>query len=121
VAGIDYKLNDAGAFMEMSYGWEDTILNNIALSITTKKGDWFHKPAFGSRLHTIKKNTAGAVELVKEYVKEATQWIIDIGRATEINIIAEREPNNLHRINFRVTAKQANGLIVPFNDFIEVI
>jgi len=118
---IDYKIEMNRGMAEMKYENADGIFNNIYLSLHVQKGSFFAAPDFGSRLHEIKKLTEQNIALAKDYCKEACQWIIDLGRATSIDIIVERDEDVMNRMNILVTAVQANGAEMSFTTFVEVV
>ena len=100
----------------------DTIFNNVYLSLVVKRGAWFQNPTFGSRLHLLTKNVPRAAALAEEYPREALQWLLDTGKATHIDIRAERDRRqDLHRLKLWIEVTQANGQILPFEHFVEVV
>lgn len=100
----------------------DTIFNNVYLSLVVQRGAWFQNPAFGSRLHLLKKNVPRSASLAEEYAREALQWLLDTGKATQIEIRAERDRlQDLHRLKLWVEVTQADGQILPFEHFVEVV
>ncbi len=88
-------------------------MNNIFLSLKVPKG---------SRLHLLRraKLTDRTVTLAEEYCREALQWLLDIGRATKIDIFSERDSKNIHRLNLKVEVIQADGREISFQTFVEV-
>lgn len=117
---MDFQLEISGTNADMTWEKSESILNNIYLSLTVKRGTFFQNPGFGSRLHELSraKNTARTRNLAAEYAKEALQWLIDAGRATEITVDIERRDNGLA---LKVTATQADGLEVEYEHFVEVV
>lgn len=98
------------------------IFNNVYLSLTVQRGSWFQNPQFGSRLHLLKKNLPRAAALAEEYAREALQWLLDTGRATRIDIYAERDRRqDLNRLKLLVEVTQADGTTLPFEHFVEVV
>lgn len=108
--------------MSFEKATDGNILNNIYLSLMVKKGSFFQNPDFGSRLHILKKNTDRNEALAVEYCKEALQWLIDTGRASKIDIYTERDrTQNLNRLKLLVEATKADGDVVTFWTFLEVV
>lgn len=108
----------------MTFGRSDDILNNIFLSLMVKKGSFFARPSFGSRLHELarNKNNAANEALAKDYCAEALQWLIDTGKAVSFDIQTERDPaGDHHRLKIQITAVQADLSIVTFETYQEVI
>lgn len=118
---MDFSINMNQGIGEMSFDPENTIMVNIWLSLNVRQGSFFYDPAFGSRLHLLKKNTARNVNLAIAYAKEALQWIIDCGKATDINVAAWRDEKNLNRLNLYVEAMAADGNTVTYTQWIEVV
>ncbi len=101
-----------------------SIINNIYLSLTVKRGSFFANPEFGSRLHLLKraKNTVRTEMLARDYCLEALQWLLDNGRATSIEVFTERDRAvDLNRLKLLVEATQADGRVVSFEKFVEVV
>lgn len=121
---MDFKIdiNNQTGIGEMTFDKADTIMNNICLSLMVEKGKFFQNPEFGSRLHLLQraKNTDQTAALAGEYCKEALQWLIDIGRASTVEVYAERD-NELKRINLLAEVTQADGNQVSFGTFVEVV
>lgn len=97
------------------------ILNNIIISLAIKKGSWWHDPSFGVTERPRLKNTPATARLVKQDVEQALQWIIAAGRATAIQVQTWRDANNRYRLNILITATQADGRVVIYNTFKEVV
>lgn len=114
---------DGSAKGEMTFDKAENIMNNIYLSLMVRRGSWFQNPDFGSRLHLITrmKNTARTAALAEEYCREALEWLIEIGRATKIEVYTERNPDeNRYRLKVRVIVTQSDGKEVTFETFEEV-
>ncbi|TWJ11167.1 phage GP46 family protein [Geobacter argillaceus] len=97
------------------------ILNNIIISLAIKKGTWWNDPAFGLTDRPRLKNTPATARLIKQDIEQALQWIIDAGRATAIRVETWRDANDRHRLNVLVTATQADGRIITYTTFKEVV
>lgn len=98
------------------------IFNNIFLSLTVKKGAWWHDPAFGLKDRGRMKNTEKNARLVQQDCKDALQWLIDAGRAKTVDVAVERDrTQDLGRLKILVQAIQADGRLVTFETFKEVI
>lgn len=117
---IDFNINLAQGIPAMTFDQNDSMWNNIYLSLTVKQGSFFVAPDFGSMLYTLTraKNTARTEQKVKDYCKQALQWLLDTKRASAITIITQRL---FGRINFEVSVTKANGVPVSFSSFVEVI
>ncbi len=119
---MDFKLTTDGLTADMTWDKADSILNNLWLSLAVEQGTFFARPSFGMRSLRGEKLTARTVELARQYAVEAVQWVIDIGRATDINIQAEADKSSATgRIELLVAATQADGRQVSFEKFVEVV
>ena len=108
----------------MTFNKADNIMNNVYLSLMIRRGSFFQNPDFGSRLHLLKraKNTERTAALAEEYCKEALQWLLNIGRATKINIYSERDRlRDLNRLKLLIEVTQADGRQISFETFAEVV
>jgi len=122
---MDFALQiDSRGQAAMTFGKSETMINNIYLSLMVKKGSFFYDPTFGSRLHELQreKNTPSTARKAEDYCREALQWLLDAGKATRIDIYTERDPaQDPHRLKLLVEATPANGPVVPFSTFIDVV
>lgn len=120
--GLDFKLTfDSDGILEFSYDKVDDFRNNLILSVEVPLEKYSLNRTFGSKVakQSGKKNTLSTEEEIKQDIVNSAQWIIDIGRFTNIDIEAEKV--NPHRINVDVLGTQANGITVPYSTFVEVI
>jgi len=120
---MDYKIDIIDGVPQMTFekSGNNNLVNNIYLSLAIKRGSWWFDPEFGSRLYLVRKNNPKAPAMVKEYIREATQWIIDAGRAKTINITAWRDEADRHRINYHIEAIEADGNVTTFTWYKELI
>ncbi len=116
----DFNINLTQGLPVMTFDIADSIWNNIYISLTLKQGSFFAAPEFGSKLYTLNraKNTVRTEQKVKDYCKQALQWLLDTKRALSISIVTERLSG---RINFEISVTQANGVPVSFSSFVEVV
>jgi len=117
----DGKINigEDGGIMLARGEEENTIINNIWLSLAIRKGEWWLEPDFGLDLPRKAKNLSLTPELVKAKAQEALKWIQDLGRARSIEVEAKRASGE--RIDMKIVAVQADGRDVTFETFAEVI
>jgi len=123
---MDFKIltDDAVTVGQMTFDPAGDIMNNVYLSLVMKRGSWFQNPEFGSRLHLLQraKNTQKTAALAEEYCREALQWLLDVGRATKVDVRTERDRSqDLHRLKLLVEVTQADGRQVSFGTFVEVV
>ena len=120
----DFKIDTEQGLGQLTFEESGDIMNNIYLSLMVRKGSFFQNRAFGSRLHELyrSKNTEQIAALVEDYCKEALQWIIDIGRASKIEVYTEIDKSeNPHRLKLIVECTQVDGRVITFDIFMEVI
>ena len=90
---------------------------SIYNSLNINYGSFFQYPTFGSKLYQIKKITDANLLLAKQYVQEALTWIIQVGRATSIDVLVEKDLQDRNRFDIKVTATQPSGLIITYKQF----
>jgi phage gp46-like protein len=116
---MDFAIAISGADGQMTYEAVTDLANNIWLSLFTKRGSFFQDPGFGSRLYLLRrqKNTAQKAALAKSYCQEALQWLLDSGRAVDINVLIEEDQTDVCRLNAQIGCTQANGQEITFGLF----
>lgn len=106
----------------MTFGEARDLSNNIYLSLTVKKGSFFHNPEFGLRQRPRMKNTEATAALIRHDYKEALQWLVDTGRAKSVTVSSERDrQQDLSRLKLLTEVVQADGRTVTFTTFKEVV
>ena len=107
---------------QMTFNEVGDIFNNIFLSLTVKKGSFFHNPDFGLRQRGRLKNTEATAALIRHDYKDALQWLIDTGRARSVDVSSERDRRqDLNRLKLLIEVVQADGRTVTFTTFREVV
>lgn len=117
---MDFKINTNKGLGEMTFDKAEDIMNNIFLSLMIQRGSWWFNPEFGSRLHLLKRQklTDRTEAMAKEYCKEALQWLIDMGRAKQVEISTQRETD---RLKVLVEVTQVNDKKASFETFVRVV
>jgi phage gp46-like protein len=106
----------------MSFAPAVGIFNNVYLSLTVARGSFFHNTSFGIRQRGRRKNTPATAALIRQDYLEALQWLIDTGRAKAIDVRTERDTQqDLNRLKILVTVTQADGRVLTFTTFREVV
>jgi phage gp46-like protein len=121
---IDYAIvvDSNGLGGSMTWGACTTLANNVFLSLAVERGSFFHRPQFGLRKRARMKNTAATAALIRHDYLDALQWLIDIGRAKSVKVAAERDQTvDLHRLKISIEVEQADGRVLTFETFREVI
>jgi phage gp46-like protein len=110
---------------QMTFEPATLLMNNIYVSLMTRRGSFFQNPAFGSRLHLLQrsKNTNRTAQLAIDYSKEALAWLIDEGKAQAVDVYAQRDVKQvIHRLKLLIEVTPAGGgQAVEFTTFIEVV
>lgn len=120
---MDFNLtydNQTGA-IDQTFDKATDILNNIIITLAIKKGTWWHDPQFGLTDRPRLKNTPATARLIKQDIEQALQWIIDTGRAKSILVETWRDDNQRSRLNILITATQADGGVITYDTFKEVV
>jgi phage gp46-like protein len=115
---IDFTIQNDGMLFAQT---QDSLYNNIYLSIMVPKGRFFFNPDFGSRLGTIKTITPDNILLAIDYCKEALQWLVSIGRIKNMEIQALRDDNNPSQLNFAIAVTASDNRAVTYSLFYRVI
>jgi phage gp46-like protein len=106
---------------QMTFEPSTDICNNIYLSLSIERGAWFLNTDFGLRRRQRMKNTEQNAALLREDIKDALQWLLDTGKATKITVQSELDAEDIYRLNMAIEVTQADGRIVPFKYFTEVV
>jgi phage gp46-like protein len=106
---------------EVTLGVSDSLRNNVYLSLLVRQGSWWHAPEFGSRLYQIRKVSEDTLALAGDYCKEALTWLTAAGRAKEVAVEVERDPQSGDRINIAVTVTRANDEVETLTLFYPVV
>lgn len=120
---MDFKITTSQGIGQLEFVKNTDISTNIWLSLNVDYGKFWANPTFGNKIYMVRKVTDSNVLLAKQYVEEALNWLLQIGRATSIVVLAEKDtdPRNQGRINIKVEARQPDGLIVTYNQWYRVI
>lgn len=119
---MDFKIItdfEAGTAM-MSWDKEDSIRGNIFFSLNIIPGSIFNNPTFGLKLDDIKKITTASIELIHQRITNSLQWIIDVGKATSIVVLVEKDDLDKNRINIKIEAVQSDGTALSYSQFLPV-
>jgi phage gp46-like protein len=123
---MDFAIQIDSGFGQMSFDQAENgnLLNNIYLSLMVRRGAFFANLDFGSRLHLLQraKNTPRTEALAIEYCKEALAWLIDAGRVKKFDFYTQRDRvQDFHRLKILIEASKADGDVVSFTAFVEVV
>jgi len=103
----------------MTFTKAENIMNNVYLSLMVKKGSFFFNRDFGLQKQERAKCTDKTAALAKDYALDALNWLKELARAKEITVQARRV--DTHRIERTVEVTQADGLVVSYTTFVEVV
>ena len=119
---MDYAITLQDGLAGMSFDPANGIFNNVYHSLTVPRGSFFHNPSFGLRQRGRLKNTPATAALIRQDYLEALQWLIDVARAKAIDVQTERDNlQDLSRLKILVTVTQADGRVLTFTTFKEVV
>lgn len=118
---VDFEIDFSGEKPVMTFEKGDALINNIFLSLWVKRGSFFLKPEFGSRLHTIRKIATNTLKQAKEYVTEALKWLTDLRRITDLEVVIKKDAENKNRINIFIQALKPDGNEITFSTFYSVV
>ena len=121
MSDVKVILNKNGAELQLvgaDFVRDNGITNSILLSLFTDrniegKAGWWgdtinnDNQIIGSRLFMIKKNSHNNRNMLREYIKEALEWIKDEGTAKEINIKILRYSSQ--KVEFKIIITQPDG------------
>lgn len=104
----DYRLVDGAPLRDPAAG----LANAVYLRLMTPLGSYWADAALGSRLHEIQreKDLARVAVLARQYAEQALAPILDDGRATAIDVTAERPGNGRMHLLIEVTAASGERL-----------
>lgn len=121
-SGVDFRIDVSQGIGQMTFEKADNIMNNIYLSLMITQGSWFFNPQFGMRNTGRLKNTEQNAALVRDYAREALQWLLDTGKAVKIEVFSQIEKLiDIYRLKLLVEVTQANDRIITFELFKEMI
>ena len=114
---MNYSIENINGIGQMTFTQAVDIRTNIWLSLHIPYGKWFADPTFGCKLGQIKKITTGNILLAQQYVEQALQWLLQVGRAVSIIVVAEADTQDPNRLNIKVEATQPDGLLIKYQEF----
>jgi len=112
--GIEISSTGEGV---MTWAKPTNISTNLWWSLNISQGKMFNNVSFGLKLDDIKKVTDNNINLIKQRAEAALAWLLNTGKASSIEVIVERDLQDVNRINFMVTAVQADGFPVTVTSF----
>lgn len=97
------------------------ITTNIWLLTNLRKGAFFQNPELGNDLLNQVKLTDSTPAEAKQMIEEALTPLIQSGRAESIEVTVERDDTDRTRLNYKVQAKQPDGLIINYDSWYPVV
>lgn len=117
----DYQFANGGIVRDPANG----LANAVYLRLETPLGSYWADPQLGSRLHELQreKDKARVATLAVQYAKSALQPILDEGRASAIEVTAERDKDDTAggRLLLLITVTDAGGERQTFQYPVKVI
>ena len=108
---------DSAGVGTMTWAKPTDIGTNIWWSLNIDQGAVFNNVEFGFKVDDIKKVTAGNIGLLTQRVEKALQWLLNTGKAQSVEVLVERDSLDFNRINWKVTAVQADGFPITVTSF----
>jgi phage gp46-like protein len=102
----------------MTFTGNTDVSTDIYMSLSTPKESFFQNKSFG--LEGIQKITQNNILILKENIASALKWMILAGSVTSFDIVVEQDLTDINRLDISVTATQANGFIVHYQQFYAV-
>jgi phage gp46-like protein len=114
---MDFQVRDVRGIPNLYFTKNNDIMTSIILSLHLPVGRFFFNPAWGHQLYSIKKVNDPNLAIAQQYVKQALQWLIDLGKISSLNVLCERDDNRKDQINIKVNAVQPTGSIITYKTF----
>lgn len=114
---MDFIITSTNSVAQLTFAKNTNIATDIFCSLSVRPNSFFQNPTFSNRLFTIKKITDANILLAKQYIEEALKWLLQLNRATSIDVIVEKDSKDVNRLNIRVTAVQPNNVTVYYEQF----
>jgi phage gp46-like protein len=114
---MNFEIICVNGLPQMTWNQAKDIRTNIWLSLNINKGSFFADREFGCELYKIKKVTTGNLELAKQYIESALNWLLLVGRAVSIIVTVERDTKNFNQMDIEVSATQPDGLLIVYKEF----
>jgi phage gp46-like protein len=105
----------------MTWNEATDITTNIWVLTNLRKGSFFLNLSLGNELLNSRKLTDDTVNMAPKWIAAALKPLLQCGRATSIDVTAERDARDRNRLNYQVKATQPDGLIVTYTDWYEVV
>lgn len=98
----------------------NNLKNAVYLRLTVELGSYWADPTLGSRLYLLvrEKDTAKVRLLAKQYAEQALQPIVDDGRASSIQIIANHPVKGW--LTLQINIMQSNNQLDTFTHKVRV-
>lgn len=96
-----------------TYDKDTTIKSNALLLLLLKPGSWWFDPKLGNKVYTLisKPKTALMVDAVISSLNQTLKILLDKKRAKKIEIQAENDSVDQHRINTTIQITELDGSI----------
>ncbi len=104
----------------MSWTKSSDISTNVWYTTNTEKGTFFQNPDFGVKLRDINKVTDNNIDLIKQRLEKAYNWLLTTGKAKQLKVIVEKDSRSVYRVNYKIEIYQADGVPVSISDFVTV-
>lgn len=115
---MDYSIKvDNNGIGQMSWDKAEDITTNVWYSTNIEQGSFFQNFDFGLLLRDINKITDSTIDLFKQRLESAVNWLLNIERADKIDIIVEKDQRDINRVNYKIEITPADGFPVTVTGF----
>lgn len=104
----------------LSWNKPSDISGAVYLSYNIKRGELFTDPDFGLDLSDIRKITDQNIEIIKQRILEATNWMLVTEKARAISVEVERDNLTFNRVNIATEIIQSDSVPIILNNFVTV-
>lgn len=118
---MDYTIMPTADGPQVSFEKSSGLFNNVFLSLAIGEGDWWFDPSFGLKKRKRLKNTPATARLLEKDHRDALQWMLDTGRATTVTVVASPVDNDRFRLQLHIEVTAADGEVVTYDKFVEVV
>ena len=118
----DFTISTNQGRGQMAFNAGPSLFNNLYLSLEIAKGTLFIAPNFGMLRRPRLKNNDAAARLIRSDIFSALQWLFDCDRVKSVSVDMERDTlYDKCRLKARVTVTAADGTILTYDKFVEVV
>jgi len=115
---MDFQVDSTNSLPYLTFTKNTDIRSDIYFSLAVRRGSFFANMDFGSELYKLKKVTDNSILLASQYAKQALSWLIQTGRASDIQAVALKRDTKSISLNIEVT--QSDGAKLLYKNWLDV-